>query len=620
MKPNAAKAFNKALKYKAEGKSQIAISYYKKAIKIDSTFHQAHNNLANLYLDIGASEAAIPHFLSALKLDPKNPLLLNNYGRALMQRYKYDQAVLQFQAAIELDANNSLYYLNLLTANTQLGDMSRAKEAYNSLIAQGFSNLVLDLYVLKVTKHSSKSCLFHEISERISLFINKSMKGSVHPELIFDQTFHPTVGSCLIRELAQFAFSNHQYVFLNALLNDRKILNNCSKRLSTLKARLINRQGGSLDEARALLNDAIEFNPYDDQAYAVLADIAYWDGDKEKLSLALKSLRKLNSPIHPVVECIQYLEQHKFSEGFYLYANQYKTNDHLITPHNHEINFEGETIILWSDQGIGDEVMFSQLIDNTLLENPYSIKLNCEPRLFAAFKRKYGDAIELHDRHHKPYSSNSENEINMLTSQLPSRYIKSIDDFPSKDYFLTPNQQLKTKAKEWMRSLPRQNLNIGIAWKGGAGHLHGRRANVKSCNLSDFKSLFSIEGINWINLQYGDVSADITDLYSKQGITLHHWVKSNPLVDIEHQLALISELDLVVQISNASVHFSGALGIPTLCLVGFPSDFRWFEGHTKGSTPWYPSVKTFFQAKNESWSDLISGRVQDQVTKYLASN
>ena len=527
MNPNAIKAFNKALKSKAEGKSQIAISYYKKAIKLDANFHQAHNNLANLYLDIGASEAAIPHFLSALKLDSKNPLLLNNYGRALMQQYKLDQAVIQFQAAIELDSNNSLFYLNLLTANTQLGNLNQAKDAYNNLIYKGFSGLILDLFVLKVTKHSSKSCLFAELSERISSLIIKYLKENIHPEFIYEQTLHPETGPCLIRELAQFAFSNHQYVFLNALLNNQKILNHCSKPLSTLKARLINRQEGSLEEAKSLLTDAIEFNPHDDQAYAVMADIAYWDGNKDELSRALKKLRQMNSPIHPVVECIQYLEQHNFAEGFYLYANQYKSSDHLITANTHEISFKNKDLILWSDQGIGDEVMFSQLIDYALSEELNSIHLNCEPRLIAAFKRKYGDAIKLYDRHNDPYNSSSDNQINMLTSQLPSRYIKTIDDFPNKAFFLTPDQELKLIAKEWVRSLPKSSLNIGIAWKGGVSNLHGRRANVKSSSLSDFRSLFSLTGVNWINLQYGDVSADIKDLHTKHGITLHHWDKSN---------------------------------------------------------------------------------------------
>ena len=63
----------------------------------------------------------------------------------------------------------------------------------------------------------------------------------------------------------------------------------------------------------------------------------------------------------------------------------------------------------------------------------------------------------------------------------------------------------------------------------------------------------------------------------------------DPLVEIENQVALISNLDLVIQPSNASIHFAGALGVKSWVLLGNPHDFRWFANGKDDQSAWYPA-------------------------------
>ena len=57
--------------------------------------------------------------------------------------------------------------------------------------------------------------------------------------------------------------------------------------------------------------------------------------------------------------------------------------------------------------------------------------------------------------------------------------------------------------------------------------------------------------------------------------------------------AQIAALDLVISVDNSTIHLAGALGVPTMAVLSFPSAsyWRWF---LKGDeTVWYRSVRLF---------------------------
>src|SRR5437870_93196 len=68
--PNSYNQFGSFL-YK-QGRIQEAIPYFKKALRLDSTFWPAHYNLANSYAKQNHMELAAAHFQITEKLDPTN--------------------------------------------------------------------------------------------------------------------------------------------------------------------------------------------------------------------------------------------------------------------------------------------------------------------------------------------------------------------------------------------------------------------------------------------------------------------------------------------------------------------------------------------------------------------
>jgi len=154
---------------------------------------------------------------------------------------------------------------------------------------------------------------------------------------------------------------------------------------------------------------------------------------------------------------------------------------------------------------------------------------------------------------------------------------------------------------------------MGISWRGGMGD-KPQQQQKKSIDLNQWLPILK-QKANFINLQYGEHQQEIDAFEQDTGIQLHNWDDADPLKDLDNFAAQIKALDLVISISNSTVHFSGALGVKTLVLLSYNQSWRWFEG--REDSPWYPGVMTLFrQQKDFSWSNVIYRVAQSLNTRF----
>ena len=66
----------------------------------------------------------------------------------------------------------------------------------------------------------------------------------------------------------------------------------------------------------------------------------------------------------------------------------------------------------------------------------------------------------------------------------------------------------------------------------------------------------------------------------------------------------IMAMDVVVTVDTSVAHLAGALGVKTLLLLPYASDWRWFSDNK--TTPWYDSIKIFKQINSISWEEPIN--------------
>jgi hypothetical protein len=67
---------------------------------------------------------------------------------------------------------------------------------------------------------------------------------------------------------------------------------------------------------------------------------------------------------------------------------------------------------------------------------------------------------------------------------------------------------------------------------------------------------------------------------------------------------IIASLDLVISVDTAMAHLAASMGKPTwILLPARGTDWRWMVG--RENSPWYPSARLFRQAAPSVWSDVI---------------
>jgi tetratricopeptide (TPR) repeat protein len=276
------------------------------------------------------------------------------------------------------------------------------------------------------------------------------------------------------------------------------------------------------------------------------------------------------------------------------------------------------TVLVYSEQGIGDEIMFASCW-HEVIERTGQCLIECEPRLLRLFARSFPRARCL-PRTAATDPSLLQNvppfDLQIAAGSTPRCLRRSFDTFPTHPGYLVPDA---AQVAEWRSRYERlgAGLVVGISWKGGKDDGTRRR---RSTTLTQWAPLFKIPGIAFVNLQYGHWRAEIDEFARVFGATLHHWDDANPLADLDGFAAQVAALDLVISVDNSTVHMAGALDRPVWTLLPYSCDWRWFTD--RDESPWYPSMRLFRQASfremaTSNWDDVF-GRVSQALEALIA--
>ncbi|MBL6934210.1 MAG: hypothetical protein ISR48_02250 [Alphaproteobacteria bacterium] len=117
------------------------------------------------------------------------------------------------------------------------------------------------------------------------------------------------------------------------------------------------------------------------------------------------------------------------------------------------------------------------------------------------------------------------------------------------------------------------------------------------------------EPVTFVNLQYGDISADRAAFKENTGVDMIHDETIEALKDMDGFAAQISAMDLVVSIGNSTVEIAGALGVPVWTLVQFEPKWVWML--ERGHSPWYPSMHLYRQSAHGDWESIMDRMAGD---------
>jgi len=275
-------------------------------------------------------------------------------------------------------------------------------------------------------------------------------------------------------------------------------------------------------------------------------------------------------------------------------------------------NVKGKSVLLWSEQGVGDHIMFMS-VAHELQERGAKLMIEAEVRMCPLFARSFPDATvfkymkKLNPMGHKA-------DYHLPMGSLPYIFRRSVDSFKrQRRTFLQPDPDRTAALRE--KYLDGDDvLLIGIGWKGGR---QPKRQESRSVPLPLWGPIFKQKGVRFVNVQYGDVKSALEEARTLHGVEIIHDETIDPLLDLDGSAAQIAAMDLVISATNAGVHTAGGLGVPCWSIVPLDSDWRWTWG--REDSLWYPGMRVFRKTDRYSWEGVVE-TVGRELERYLAGD
>lgn len=260
-------------------------------------------------------------------------------------------------------------------------------------------------------------------------------------------------------------------------------------------------------------------------------------------------------------------------------------------------------LLVHSEQGLGDVVQFARFVPRVreMLGPDVEIRLEVPFPVLRLFDTAWPDLhVVAHGLPHSPYDA----KVSILS--LPAICGVTVETVPAPVPFApTLNDRFNVEQLTAGDDRPR----IGIAWAGSKMHPNDKRRSWTDDHARAL--LKAVPGVRWFSLQVGEREQAFVDSAPElaEGSTFLAAGKSHR--DFLDSAELMLSLDLVVCVDTAVAHVAGSLGIPTLCCLHEPAEFRWMT--ERADTPWYPSMRLVRQRTPGDW-----GAVLDEVAAFVA--
>jgi len=523
----------------------------------------AHSLIGALYGQEGDLERALAHFTEAVRLAPMSEDANLGLGNVYRLRDAPEAAAASYRRvlAINADAPAAHYSLGLVLRN--VGEFGAAAEHLQRAFL-----LSPDL------AEAAKECALCQIHlgahEAAIAVLEKALEG--HPEA---GELHAALGLA------------HQK------MHRPQVALQCYEKARSLghaDAELFNNSGYVLQELGRLPE---AFSCYE-QAIALQPDF----------------------PVARFYRALARLLIGDYADGWSEYETRLMSEDKPRRPDSY-VRWAGEpltgrTILVWGEQGLGDELMFASCLQQ-VVDAARRCIVECSPQLEALFRRSFpGARVYAAEPDRSIPAAIKAESIDCETpiGSLPLYLRRSAHDFPQHHGYLRADPGRVAIWRQRLSALG-SGLKVGVSWQGGT---HLTRSPLRSIPLSRWSPIFAAEDTCFISLQYGDTTAALEELASRHGRRVTHWQEA--IDDYDETAALVTALDLVISVQTAVVHLTGALGRPAWVMVPYCPEWRY--GFTGESMRWYPSVRLFRQPSFGEWEPVVNAvagelRAREQI-------
>jgi Flp pilus assembly protein TadD len=375
---------------------------------------------------------------------------------------------------------------------------------------------------------------------------------------------------------------------------------------------------GLLEDAAGELRTALELDPGFVEAHHDLGSMLFRLGRFDEAERSYRKALALRPEfaLTKFALAALFLFRGDYAAGWLLYESRFEGSDQRNEPAFHAQasqfrsedrwrgeSLAGQTLLVWSEQGLGDNLMAARYLPLVKQRGPGRLLVYCERALVRLF-RAMECADEVIARDEQPSVSGFDRHCPLMS--LPLLFDTRLDTIPrAVPYFRVP-PTLGGKWAERLGAIPAPR--VGLVWAGGR-LFRSNPLRTRSVAPELLAPIIGVEGVSFVSLQKNDGEERSRYVHRK----IHDWM--DDCGDLLDTAALIEQLDLVISVDTSVAHISGAMGKPVWMLNRLEGEWRWLLD--REDSPWYPTMRVFRQASAGDWSVPI-GQVAQALKEFVA--
>ena len=480
-----------------------------------------------LFLKQDNAPAAQTYFQAGLKSKPDFEEANIGLGEALFIEKNYTQSVAAFEKIHPTSDHRFAALKGMAKAYTKLNNLDQAIICYNQALELNKEDE--DLYILYIN-----DLMPFRRTDEVRLLIKKALNHIPHSSYIY-----ATIGSL---HLLDAEFDKSEKFLSKSLKIDSQ-------------------------NVYALINFGSLYTNLDKPELA----LSYLQQASEKL----KKNDKTNVELIKYFMSFQYFKLGELSKAYTLHESGLNP----ILPHSnfrhpqrqfHCPRWEGQPLpdkrlMIWSEQGLGDQLYFLSCIPD--IENLCpNLIIEVDARLVEPIQRSFPKALvrgELYQPDGPKYPLNDDFDYHVPMGSLMMYVRPDLQSYERSGPYLTVDQDKKAKFEK--RISPYHNtLLVGLCWRSG---LIDRLRSLHYFSIQDFKSFFEMKGVTFVNLQYSDYADELKLVKDTYGVEILQWDDFDLKNDLDDVMALMSQLDLIISAPTAVQSIAAAIGQPVIMLA-----------------------------------------------------
>lgn len=244
-------------------------------------------------------------------------------------------------------------------------------------------------------------------------------------------------------------------------------------------------------------------------------------------------------------------------------------------------SLKNKKVVILSEQGIGDELIFASNYQ-WIIKQALEVNIFCSARLLLAFSRLFPNAV-LHpvsSKENMAFLSEEDKQnalladVVILSGDLPAlHYLKYKTPLNIENYYSVTEEKYKYWHRVVHNTVKENKPLVGIVWRSGIVN------SLRSSHYLTYKEIAeiiaAIPELEFINCMYAECQSEVNYINKYTGRKLHQIPDLDQKNDFENTAALLSNLDLLIGASTATLSLCLAVGTP---VVTYEADYLEEDG------------------------------------------